>query len=207
VNILIVGATEGLGGDVVSEMLAHGHQTAALVRDPARATLPATAEVVRGDVLDRSSLSSAALGRDAVICALGTPSPRRASTLLRDGSLNLIAAMTEQRVRRLVCVTLLGAGASRANCSLVYRELIMRVLAPMVPDKEAQEAAIRGSELDWVLVRPPRFTVGTPRGRVKVIREGEPGRLGRVIGADPARFLLDCATDDGYSREGLAVGS
>jgi len=207
VKILIVGATGGLGGDIVSEALAHGHHAAALVRGPAGSTLPAAVEVVRGDVLDRSSLSSAVLGRHAVICALGTPSPRRASTLLRDGSLNLIAAMTEQGVRRLVCITLLGTGASRANCSLFYREVILRVLAPMVPDKEAQEAAVRGSELDWVLVRPPRFVAGTCRGRVKVIREGERGRLGRVIRADLARFLVDCATEDSFGREALAVGS
>lgn len=55
-----------------------------------------------------------------------------------------------------------GTAASRSNGSLVYRELILRVLTPMSPDKEAQEQVIRGSNLDWVLVRPPRFTDGGP---------------------------------------------
>jgi hypothetical protein len=94
---------------------------------------------------------------------LGTPSPRKPSTLLREGTENLVAAMTERNVRRLVCVTLLGIGASRAQCSLSCRELILRVLAPMLADREAQEQAARGSDLDWVLVRPPRFTRGSPR--------------------------------------------
>jgi hypothetical protein len=40
-----------------------------------------------------------------VICVLGTPSPRRASTLLRNGTANLVAAMQDAGVRRLVCVT------------------------------------------------------------------------------------------------------
>jgi uncharacterized protein YbjT (DUF2867 family) len=114
--------------------------------------------------------------------------------------------MTEAGVRRLVCVTLLGLGSSRANCSLFYREVILRVLAPIVPDKEAQEQPVRGSGLDWVLVRPPRFVSGRPPGALKVIAEGQPGRLGCVVRADLAQFLVDCASEDGYVRETLAVG-
>jgi putative NADH-flavin reductase len=128
VNILIVGATGGLGRDVVAESLARGHQTAAVVRDPSRAALPEAVQIAQGDVLDRSSLRSAVAGRDAVICALGTPSPRRPSTLLGRGSENLVEAMTAVGVRRLACVTLLGLGSSRSNCSLFYGGVILRVL-------------------------------------------------------------------------------
>jgi putative NADH-flavin reductase len=118
VKVLVVGATGGLGQNVVAESLSRGHQTAALARDPSRATLPEAVQIVRGDVLDRSSVTSAVAGHDAVICALGTPSPRQASTLLGRGSEILVDAMTKAGVRRLACVTLLGLGSSRANCSL-----------------------------------------------------------------------------------------
>ena len=124
VKLLVVNATGGLGRDAVTESLLHydfpgnireslsrGHHTAALARDPSRATLPRAAQIVKGDVLDRPS---AVAGSDAAICALGTPSPRQPSTLLGRGSENLIDA----GVRRLAWVTLLGLGASRADCSL-----------------------------------------------------------------------------------------
>ena len=94
VKVLVVGATGGLGQDVVAESLSRGHQTAALARDPSRATLPEAVEIVKGDVLDRSSVRSAVAGRDAVICALGTPSPRQARTRLAHGTENLVDAMT-----------------------------------------------------------------------------------------------------------------
>jgi uncharacterized protein YbjT (DUF2867 family) len=100
VNLLVVGATGGLGRDIVAESLERGHHTAAVVRDPPRAELPEAVQVVQGDVLDRSSLRSAAAGRDAVICGLGTPSARRPSTLLARGTENLVEAMTEADVRR-----------------------------------------------------------------------------------------------------------
>ncbi len=206
-RILVVGATGGLGQDVVAEAVVRDHETAALVRDPSRVAFSEAVEVVRGDVLDPSSLAAAVDGRDAVICALGTPSPRISSTLLGQGTRNLVAAMSQKGVRRLVCITLLGASSSRANASLFYREVILRALAPMLPDKEAQEQAVRASDLEWVLVRPPRFATGRPQGSIRVIREGERGRLGHVVRADLARFLVDCAAESMYVREALAVGS
>jgi uncharacterized protein YbjT (DUF2867 family) len=206
-RLLVIGAGGGLGRDVVAEALAGGHETAALVRERGRVVFPEAVAVVRGDVLDPASLVPAVAGRDAVICALGTPSPRRPSTLLEQGTRNLIAAMSREGVRRLACVTLLGAGSSRANASFFYREAILRVLSPMLPDKEAQEEAVRGSDLEWVLVRPPRFVAGRSRGDLRVIREGQRGRVGRVVRADLARFLVECATTNTYVREAVAVGS
>jgi uncharacterized protein YbjT (DUF2867 family) len=94
--VLIVGATGGLGQDVVAEALARGYETRALVRNPEHSALPANVEIVRGDVLDPSSLTDAVRGRDAVICALGTPSPRRTSALLEQGTENLVDAMSRQ---------------------------------------------------------------------------------------------------------------
>jgi hypothetical protein len=52
VKVLVVGATGGLGQDVVAESLSRGHQTAALARDPSGATLPQAVQIVKGDVLD-----------------------------------------------------------------------------------------------------------------------------------------------------------
>jgi uncharacterized protein YbjT (DUF2867 family) len=76
-RILVVGATGGLGREVVGEAQARGHQIAALVRNPRRAALPDGVVVIEGDVLARASLMPALEGRDAVICALGTPSDDR----------------------------------------------------------------------------------------------------------------------------------
>jgi putative NADH-flavin reductase len=207
VRILIVGATGALGRDVVADAVARGHEVGALVRVPSRGTFPDVVEIIGGDVLDPDSLTPAVVGRDAVICALGTPSPRRRSRLLEQGTKNLVGAMSQVGVRRLACVTLLGAGASRANASFFYREVILRVLAPMLPDKQAQERVVLDSELEWVLVRPPRFVAGKPGGDLRVIREGERGRCGRVVRSDVARFLVDCVTDSQYVRQALAVGS
>lgn len=206
-RLLVVGATGGLGQEVVTEALTRGHETAALVRNRAVVTFPEAVEIVEGDVLGLSSLMLAAVGREAVICALGTPSPRRPSTLLEQGTKNLVAAMNQASVSRLVCVTLLGAGNSRVNASLFYREAILRVLAPMLPDKEAQEQTVRASGIEWVLVRPPRFVKRKSGSSVRAIREGEQGRAGHVVRSGLARFLVECAATDTWVGQAVAVGS
>ena len=205
-RVLVIGGTGGLGREVVASVLGSGHQGTALVRHR-EAALPTKVEMVEGDVLDPSSLTAALVEQEAVICALGTPSPRRSSTLLREGTKNLVDAMDREGVRRLVCVTLLGLGASRNNSSLLYGGVILRVLAPMVPDKAAQERVVRDSALDWTLVRPPRFVGGNAHGRVRAIPEGDTGRLGHVVRADLARFLVETATGSSYVGQAVAVGS
>ena len=205
-KLLVVGATGGLGRAVVAEAVRRGHDVSALVRDPAAADLPQPVLLTRGDVLDPASLEAAVSGRDTVICALGTPSPRRPGTLLGDGTANLVAAMTSARVPRLVCVTLLGTGDSKRNCSLFYRHVILRALAPMVPDKETQERVVRDSGLEWVLVRPPRFTGGAG-GPARVIRAGDNGRAGHVSRQQLAGVLVDAAERPDYVGQAIAVGS
>jgi uncharacterized protein YbjT (DUF2867 family) len=144
-RLLVVGATGSLGRLAVAEAAQRGHDVTALVRDPARANLPEPVVKVRGDVLDPVSLGPAVEGRDAVVCALGTPGPRQASSLLEDGTRNLVAVMERASVPRLVCVTLLGTADSKRNASPLYRYIILRALAPMVPDKENQERVVRDS--------------------------------------------------------------
>ena len=60
--ILVTGATGTVGRQVVQHLLKRGADVRALVRDPAKANLPAGVEVVKGDLLDVDSLRSAYSG-------------------------------------------------------------------------------------------------------------------------------------------------
>lgn len=205
-RLLVVGATGALGRAVVNSALVRGHDVHALARHPELAQLPDEARCIQGDVLDSDSLAPAVRERDAVICCLGTPSPRTSTTLLERGTANLVSVMTRSQVSRLVCVTLLGVGSSRANTALPYRHIILRVLAPMVPDKENQERVVRDSGLDWVLVRPPTIVGFGPRGPARVIREGERGRIGVVGRTALADVLIHAAEAEDYHHQAIAVG-
>lgn len=70
-RVLVTGVTGFLGGCVAARIAAAGHAVRGFARDPARWTdRPASAEVVRGDVLDASALRAAAASCHAVVhCA------------------------------------------------------------------------------------------------------------------------------------------
>ncbi|ACZ88206.1 NmrA family NAD(P)-binding protein [Streptosporangium roseum] len=60
--ILVTGATGNVGRPLVEQLLAAGHRVRALTRNPAKANLPAGAEVVAGNLADTASLSAAFSG-------------------------------------------------------------------------------------------------------------------------------------------------
>jgi len=95
----------------VDRALERGQVVTALARNPAKLADPGgRLRVVKGDVLDPSSLDAAVEGQDAVLSALGNRGDRSSPGFLGDGIANVIAAMDRKGVRRLVAVSAFGAG-------------------------------------------------------------------------------------------------
>jgi putative NADH-flavin reductase len=202
-KLLIIGATGGLGKELVRQALEQGHQVTALVRNPSTiASEHDRLRVARGDVLDVESLGAAVAEQEAIVSALGTPNPRKPSTLLSEGTGNLVRAMDRHCVRRLVRVTILGTGeGGRRHGSLFYRLFVLGFFVkPMLEDKERQEEVIRRSRLDWTVVRPPHYTDEPESGDYRVITDGG-GRVGKIGRADLASFMLGQRDEDSYVRK------
>lgn len=193
-KLLITGATGGTGQATVRKAIATGHQVTALVRSSAdaRLLLPG-AELVVGDARDEAALNQALDGVDAAVSALGT---RKISltgqvTLLSEGTRALVAAMKRRGVRRLVCITGLGAGDSAGHGGLVYDHLIKPVLLRTIyQDKDRQEVIIRASGLDWVIVRPTVLTNKPATGRVHATIDLHGVVGGSISRADAAAFMV-----------------
>jgi uncharacterized protein YbjT (DUF2867 family) len=71
--VLVTGATGRVGRAVVDQLLGAGVPVRALMRRPATAGLPATVEVVGGDLTVPESLDAALQGVGAVFLLLTTP--------------------------------------------------------------------------------------------------------------------------------------
>ncbi len=202
-KILVLGATGGTGRLIVRDALAEGHSVVALVRSEQSANEVPGADVFVGNALDEGSLVRALDGCDAVISSLGTGmSPFREVTLLSDATRALTAAMTRSGARRLVCITGLGAGDSQGHGGLLYDRLILPLLLRNVyRDKDRQEAAIRISSLDWVIVRPAVLNDEPPHGNVRAVTDLTGVHGGKIARADVARFVVDQLTTDIWLRQ------
>ena len=199
-KILVLGATGGTGRLIVRDAMAKGHSVVALVRSMAGAGLPDVG-IIEGDVRDVDALMHALEGCDAVVSALGTGMGRRKVDLLTVATRAMITAMTRNGVRRLVCVSAMGVGDSRGHGGFVFDRLFLPLLlSEAYKDKERQDAAIRASLLDWVLVRPAMLTDDPARGNARAITDLARVKGGKIARADVAQFVVDQLTTDTYLR-------
>jgi uncharacterized protein YbjT (DUF2867 family) len=147
--ILVAGGTGFIGGAVVQALRRHGHPVRVLSRGTTGPVAgDAGVTIVRGDVREPGSLGAALAGVTAVVCAVqfrGHPVEVPAEGLTYDeydrkGTEHLVAAAEAAGVRRFVYVSGAGAGEGRTEEWMVA--------------KDRAEAAVRGSALDWTIVRP-----------------------------------------------------
>ena len=146
-KLLVIGATGATGKEIVNQALAQGHAVTALVRDAAKASFAPPVQKVVGDVLDHDSLKRALDGQDAVVCSLGSAAtgPFKEMTMLSEGTGNLVTAMQDRGVLRLVCITGVGAGESQGHGPWYYNWLIQPlVLRGVYQDKTRQSRQGRG---------------------------------------------------------------
>jgi uncharacterized protein YbjT (DUF2867 family) len=199
-KVLVLGATGGTGRLIVRDAVAKGHSVVALVRSKASANLP-DARMIEGDARDEAALARAMDGCDTVVSALGTGIGFRKVDLLTVATHALVTAMMRNGVRRLVCVSALGVGDSRGHGGFVFDRLFLPLLLSQAyKDKERQEAAVRASALDWVLVRPAMLTDDPARGSARAFTDLAGVKGGKIARADVARFVVEQLTTDTWLR-------
>ena len=74
------------------------------------------------------------------------------------------------------------------------------LLSQAYKDKNRQEAAIRASSLDWVVVRPAMLTDDPARGSVRTVTDLAAVNGGKIARADVARFVVEQLTADPWLR-------
>jgi len=200
-KLLIFGATGGTGRQLVEQALGQGHAVTAFARNPARLDIKhANLSVAQGDVLDFASVVPAMQGQEAVLAVLGTPA-RKERTVRSEGTRNIVRAMEQVGVRRLISQSTVGIGDSQEMLPFRYKYILVPLLLrDAFAEHERQEHHIRQSQLEWTIVRPGALTNGNHTGvyqhgldvtdRIKV----------KVSRADAADFILKQLPDETYVR-------
>ncbi|MFF7966309.1 NAD(P)-dependent oxidoreductase [Streptomyces sp. NPDC007903] len=207
-RLTVFGATGGVGGEIVRQALAAGHEVTAVVRDPAR--LNATGErlhVVRADLSDPEALRGAVAGRDAVLSGLGARS-RKAAGVTARLTRAVLAAMEAEGTRRLVIVSAAPVGPAPEDdgpLDRALRSVVSAVFKDVYADLRETEAELARSAVEWTSVRPPRLLDRPLTGHYRTVVGGFP-RAGRTIGrADVAHAMLATTGDPATVRQGVGV--
>jgi putative NADH-flavin reductase len=201
-KLVVLGATGGVGLEIVRQAIERGHSVTAFVRSPERLKpFQDRIGVRQGDLLNSSDLERAIEGHDAVLSGFGprVPIAKGDANLLRDFAVALTTAMKQACVRRVVVV----------STAFLFRDSIVPptylvgrlFFRGVVIDATAMERVIGESNLDWTIVRPPQLTDKPYTGRYRV-REGHLPRFGfNVSRADVADCFLKTVEDAATIRK------
>ena len=201
-RVFILGATGGIGRELVQQSLARGHEVTALVRSPEK--MRARSEklaVIVGDPRNAELFTRALPGHDAILSSLGHV--RGGSvTILQESVRSLVSAMGETGVRRVLVVSVAFLFRETGLPGTILRNIVLRANGA---DSKDMERVLAESGLDWMVVRPPRLTNG-PRTEHYRVEDGHLPRRGFLISrADVAHFMLDETEKSVHIRQIVGV--
>lgn len=213
-KIIVFGSTGGTGRATSAALVAAGHQVTAFARDPSK--LPAIRAVtpVRGNVMNPADVSGAMPDHDVVIVSLGNSQNPFAKMLgtrrttppdvCEIGTRNIIVAMKESDIARLLVVTAFGIGDTRDQLPFAFKLFYRTVLREHMADKEKQEALVKASGLNWTLVQPVGLTDGPATHNWLADKNGVI-RCKQMSRADVAAFLVSLVVDKHYSSATVSL--
>ncbi|MCP4898841.1 MAG: SDR family oxidoreductase [bacterium] len=201
-KVLIFGSTGTIGRHLVDQALEQGHHVTAFARNPEALGIDHTnLSLFPGNVLDPVSVAAAVEGCDAVLVSLG--SSKLTGKVRSVGTQHVVRAMEQHGVRRLICQTTLGVGDSEANLNFYWKYLMFGlILRSVFKDHGAQEAVVKRSSLDWIIVRPSAFTDEPAAASFKHGFPATEEKLTlKIPRSEVASFMLQQLTDDTYLRQ------
>jgi putative NADH-flavin reductase len=144
--------------------------------------------------------------QDVVCIALGS-GKNRTSNIRSEGTKNIIQAMMKMNVRRLICQTTLGTGASRSNLNFFWKHIMFGwFLKQVYLDHELQEKLVRESGLDWTIVRPGAFTNGLRTGHYRHGFDSQATQLKlKISRADVADFIMKEIRRNNYLKKAPGI--
>jgi uncharacterized protein YbjT (DUF2867 family) len=204
-KVLLIGATGATGSELLPLLLAAGHAVTAFVRSPEKVVSKSDKlNIVVGEVRDAAALKAVAAGQEAVLVAFGPRSLAKSDlqeTLMR----NLVEAVQDQGVRRIVNLSAWGAGTTASVINPVFKLFRMTLLRHVFDDKERGLKFLAASGLDYTNACPGRLLDAPARGKVRSSLDGK-GIRPELTRADLAQWMIDQLTSPTWVRRDVIVG-
>lgn len=210
-NVIIFGATGGIGKWAVKHALQSGYHVTAYVRNAQKMTeTNENLTVIQGELHDQQKMTKALSGQDAVVWCVGIPMKKNYQKMESlEGHKTLIKAMEANHVKRLVDWGTPSVHFEQDKKSLitVFPGIIAGILFSQAKKEMLKIAKVlQESDLDWTLVRfmAPQNTGYT--GNVKV-GFGDTKMKFSISREDIGAFMIKMLESDTYIRSMPIIGS
>jgi uncharacterized protein YbjT (DUF2867 family) len=191
-SILIVGATRGTGLEVARALRATGNQVTAVVRESSdTAALDALGvSTVVADIFSLESVAAVFSGQNYGAVVLSLSGKRgEARRPDRDGVRIIVAAAKASGVTRVLMVTAIGCGDSRAAVAPKVLEILGEVLAI----KTEAEDELMQAGIEVTILRPGGLTYDPSSGTA--IKTEDHSVMGVISRADLGDLVAECLAD------------
>lgn len=208
--ITVFGASGRIGGEVVRQAAASGHDVTAVARRGSAVTDQADGvRLLEVDGIDDpEELVEAMAGRDALLSGLG-PRRRGDAGITAPMTRVLLDAMDRADVHRILVVSAAPVGPPHPEDGFASRRLMYplvgSLLRPVYDDLREMEDDLALSGHDWTAVRPPRLADAPVTGRYRTAVEANLPRGGKISRADVAHAMLAMVTDSTTYRHAVGV--
>lgn len=205
-NILVFGATGRTGTKFVTQALNRNYRVTAFVRDPSRLQIKNdNLTVFQGNILNPVDVDNSVEGQDIVVVLLANKTSdavRKSNTIISEAMVNIIAAMKNQGIKRLLFVSSFGL-----NHKIFWPEkiFIKTILKNIFADIPKQEELIKQSNLDWVIVRPARLVNEVKTGKYKMGQDIPIGLFSKISRDDVADFLVKNLENDSLIGKTITI--
>lgn len=189
-RMIVFGATGATGRELLAAALAEKHYIRAFTRRPdSLSDLAGRIDVFEGDVLKPDSVQRSLDGIEVVFSTLTPGGNLGETTLLSEGTKNIVTGMEALKVRRLLVVTS-ALVALTGEEPWYVRNVVRFILRHVVEDQQRVEAVVRACSLDWTILRPPRLIDDDARGNYRIAREARIAGGTELAHSDLVRFML-----------------
>lgn len=196
-KLVIFGATRGTGKQVMEQALQAGHDVTVVVRRPVE-IMHERLNIVRGDVMKLSEFERAMAGQDVVVSSLGVAN-REPTNLYSQGITNIINAMRDAKIHRLICLSASGFDPGPLWQRVIARPLLNFAFKYGYDDMKRMENIVRESGLDWTIIRPPRLTDGARTGSYQIAVNRHLTSGWKISRADLADYIVKHLDDPAIS--------
>lgn len=210
-KICILGSTGFLGKVLLAKAIQAGYQVRTLVRDPDRlGEFRDQVEFITGTVFDPQDISETVRGTEVVLSTVGPPQrgpvdPQKYGQAMEQ----LIAELRSHGITRYIHTGgavhdggeneewTFGRRALRMFLNLVFKQGLVA--------KHMEWEALKRSDLEWTLVRPPRIAASPPRGTL--VADGKNLASLQVNVEDLADFVLEQIDSRDWIRDAPLVAT
>ena len=218
-DILVYGASGKVGARVVDEALERGHRVTAVSRDPASITRKhPKLSVVKGNILDETSVAGLVAGRDVVIISVrGVIGDAResAQAVTFIGLQKAVGALRAGGDGKTRLLYVGGSGSLQVAPGKLYADTLPKAFLPWKLEVEiaGQVSALSYlrtvDDVDWSYATPAKnFTNGKRTGVFRIggdqALEDARGRS-RISRKDFAAALIDEAESHAHTRQRFSV--